>query len=71
MLINESNFPLMKEWIWVDFIGGPLDGPGKVHPTMNSRLSVQTNPEGVYVLSHEPPDWKPTYVWYPNDPNAL
>ncbi len=55
----------MEGWIKVEFIGGPLDGPGEVHPAMNSRLTVANNPGGVYILSHGPPD--ATYVWYPND----
>ena len=53
---------VMDNWVEIEFIGGPLDGPGRVHPTMNSRLSVQNNPEGVYVFTQQPPDWKPTYV---------
>jgi hypothetical protein len=38
----------MDEWYMVEFIGGPLDGPRAVHPTMNSILKVPGNPGWAY-----------------------
>jgi hypothetical protein len=56
----------VEEWLTVEFIGGPLDGTGKVHPTMNCRLTVKENPEGVYIYNGQ------VYVWTTrdNDSNA-
>lgn len=36
-------------WYIIEFVGGPLDGPRPVHPTMNSILHVPENPEGSYI----------------------
>jgi hypothetical protein len=60
----------MDEWVSVEFIGGPLDGQGRIHPAMNDRLRVKDNP-GVYVLVPSPYSLgSVVYVWYPNDPDA-
>jgi hypothetical protein len=53
----------MDKWLTVQFIGGPLDGEGQVHPTMNYRLRVPENPNGIYVFN----EFAGSYVWVLKD----
>jgi hypothetical protein len=34
----------------IEFIGGPLDGPNRVHPAMNYKCNVEGHPEGYYEM---------------------
>lgn len=55
-------------WIKVEFVGGPLDGEGEVHPLMNAwRLEVPGHPEGFYRSSVFANPWGESgFIWTPN-----
>jgi hypothetical protein len=53
------------EWLSVQFVGGPLDGEGRVHPAMNYRLTIASHPQGFYEFDGQ------VYIWRINDdPNT-
>ena len=43
----------------IEYVGGPLDGPGYAHPTMNWILNVKDSPEGSYIYDAA----SGNYVW--------
>jgi hypothetical protein len=53
------------EWLSVQFVGGPLDGEGRVHPAMNYRLELTSDPWGFYEF-----DGQVYILRIKDDPNA-
>ena len=51
----ESNYDMLP----VEFVGGPLDGKGWMHPLQNTLcLKVEGSPEGYYSINPYQPDSK-------------
>lgn len=57
-----NEFQWDKYMIPTEFVGGPLDGPGEVHPLSNALyLTVEGSPEGYYSMNQYLPDGK--FYW--------
>jgi hypothetical protein len=57
----------MDKWMTMQFVGGPLDGEGRVHPAMNFMLRLESNPEGVYLLCADDQLAGTYYQWVPHE----